>query len=197
MPRFPPDIGRLVLVVGPSGSGKDTLLSAARQHFGPDRFIDFPTRTITRPVNAGGETHRAVNIAEFEGMVKTDAFALHWQANGLRYGVPAGISKALEAGKDVVVNVSRMVLDEAREKFPGVAIVSLVVSPDVLAQRLTSRGRESYADIQERLARAHISRPAGPDIFEIDNSSELASAKARFIRTLESLRASGQREAAE
>ena len=75
MPGFPPDVGRLILVVGPSGSGKDTLLPAARRHFGPDRFIDFPMRTITRPVDAGGETHRAVDIAEFEGMVKTVAFA--------------------------------------------------------------------------------------------------------------------------
>ena len=98
----------LVLVVGPSGAGKDTLLDAARRKLAGDTRFRFVRRVITRPANAGGEDHDPVTEAEFA----TRHFALQWQAHGLRYGIPADIADDLASGRVVIANVSRAVIAE-------------------------------------------------------------------------------------
>jgi len=51
----------LVIVIGPSGSGKDTLISKAKDALADNLAFYFTSREITRPVNAGGERHIAVS----------------------------------------------------------------------------------------------------------------------------------------
>lgn len=149
-----PERGTLFLVVGPSGSGKDTLLNGARAALRMDAGFIFPQRVITRPSDAGGEDHIAVTAEEFEARRRAGAFTLHWTANGHAYGVPNDIERDLDAGRSVVVNVSRTVIDEARVRLAPVRVILLTVSDDVLAQRLAARGRESRGEIEARLARA-------------------------------------------
>src|ERR1700686_4695699 len=129
----------LVLVVGPSGAGKDALLSGARQAFAGDPRIHFARRVITRPVDAGGEDHEAVTEAEFAAR----DFALSWSAHGLRYGIPA---EGVRRTPVVVANVSRGVVDDAAARFP-VRVIEVTAPPDMLASRLAARGRENVADI--------------------------------------------------
>ncbi len=70
----------LVLVVGPSGAGKDSLLQTAREAFRCDPRIGFARRVITRPADPDGENHEPVSEAEFTAR----DFALSWSAHGLR-----------------------------------------------------------------------------------------------------------------
>jgi len=73
----------LVAVVGPSGAGKDTLMGLARARLEGDTRFRFVQRAITRPAEAGGEAHRAIDLADFEAERAAGGFTLHWAARGL------------------------------------------------------------------------------------------------------------------
>src|SRR3546814_16408844 len=89
--------------------------------------------------------------------------ALSWAAHDLLYGIPATIDADLASGKQVVINVSRAVIDAARAKYPGLLVVLITATPETLRRRLTARGRETPAEIEERLDRDAAFTPAGPE----------------------------------
>ncbi|SFI20266.1 phosphonate metabolism protein/1,5-bisphosphokinase (PRPP-forming) PhnN [Albimonas pacifica] len=172
--------GTLHLVVGPSGVGKDTLIAAARAAR-PDLL--FPTRTITRPAGPG-EDHEPVSEADFARRAALGDFALHWRAHGLAYGIPAAVETALAAGRHVMINVSRAVTAEARNRFAPVRILALTADPEIRARRIARRGRETEGEIEARLRRAPPALPQGPDVRTIDNSGALDAATAAFLAAL-------------
>lgn len=180
-----PEPGRLVLVVGPSGVGKDSILDAARLRLKDRRDVVFVQRVITRPADSGGEDHRAVSEADFQLMKQAGDFALHWSAHGLSYGLPRGLEDDLAAGRTVIANVSRAILDEARRHYGRVGIRVILARPDTLRRRLVARGRETAADIEERLRRAAAFQVHGPDVTEIWNDGALDDAVAAFVASLD------------
>lgn len=176
--------GTLFLVVGPSGAGKDSLIEAARRAYAGDPRLSFARRIITRPAGSAGEDHIAVPEAAFERMAAAGRFALHWQAHGLRYGLPASLAGDLAGGVSVVANVSRAVLDPARDRFAPVRTILVTAPADVLAARLEGRGRETAADRAARLQRADELAVTGPDVTEIVNGGSLAAAVEAFLAVL-------------
>ena len=177
--------GRLVLVTGPSGVGKDSLMDGLRAALSGRDDVVFPRRTITRAAGLGGEDYIAVSESEFAAMVARGAFALFWPAHGLQYGIPASIDADLGAGRQVVVNVSRGVIDEARAKYPGLLVLAINASPEVLRSRLQGRGRESVADIEARLQRAAAFQLDGTDVVQISNDGPLAEGVAALVTLLQ------------
>ena len=165
----------LILIVGPSGAGKDTLLAAAKRALAADPRFHFVRRVITRPADAGGEAHEAVTEREFAQR----EFALHWQAHGLHYGIPA---EALEVGRVVVANVSRTVIAGAARRF-DVKVIEVTAPHEVLAARLGTRGRESEADVAARLARS-VGLPEGVVVDTVLNDASLDEGVERFIAAL-------------
>jgi phosphonate metabolism protein PhnN/1,5-bisphosphokinase (PRPP-forming) len=168
----------LVLVVGPSGAGKDTLLDAARQALEGDPRFRFVRRVITRPAEAGGENHEAVTEADF---IARD-FALTWQAHGLRYGIPTDIVPDLDAGRVVIANVSRGIIADAARRFP-VCVIEITAPPEMLAARLAARGRESPVDVAARLAR-NVAVPQGVPIDTVMNDGSPKAGVTRFLAAL-------------
>ncbi|WP_407315806.1 phosphonate metabolism protein/1,5-bisphosphokinase (PRPP-forming) PhnN [Pseudomonas sp. nanlin1] len=178
--------GRLVYLMGPSGSGKDSLIEAAR---GALKALGVTTvrRVITRSAEAVGEEADGVSSQIFAERQARGDFAMHWQANGLRYGIPASIDATLAAGGHVLVNGSRAYLPQALSRYPDLLPIVLRVDDAALRRRLVARGRESSADIDQRLARnagfasddASV-QMAGVIIEVLDNSDALE-------RTLEAL----------
>lgn len=183
--------GYLVLVVGPSGAGKDSLLDGARATLAGDPRFVFARREITRPADSGGEDHIAVTEAEFRARQAAGHYALSWDAHGLGYGIPNSVEGDLAAGRTVIANVSRGVLDEARGKYGRVAILSITVSPDILAARLRARGRETEEQIAGRLARAAAFRVTGPDVIDIRNDGDLAESVSDFVAALRGVASGG------
>jgi len=144
--------GRLVLVVGPSGAGKDTLIDLTRAALRDDPSVVFPRRVVTRA--AADEPHDTLDPDAFDKAARAGAFALAWEAHGLRYGIPAGIDDHIRAGRTVVCNVSRAIVAAARERYADVRVVLVTAPADVLAARLAARARGSDGDLARRLARA-------------------------------------------
>lgn len=146
-------MGRLLYLMGASGSGKDSLLDALRQHLPAD--VTVAHRYITRPADSGCENHIALSEAEFVQRRQQGLFALEWHAHQCRYGVGIEIDTWMQLGCHVVVNGSRAHLEKARQRYgQRLMPVCLQVSDDVLAGRLAQRGREDATQIACRLQRA-------------------------------------------
>lgn len=180
----------LVLVVGPSGAGKDTLMAAARERLGGDGRFHFVRREITRPADAGGEDHAAVDFPDFAARREAGAYALSWEAHGLGYGIPRDIETELAGGRVVVANVSRGTIAAAAARF-AVTVLEITASPAVLAARLAGRGRESAADIAARLARS-VALPEGVAVERVFNDGSVEDGAAAVAAAL-SRAASGAR----
>lgn len=168
----------LVLVVGPSGAGKDTVLGLARQALAGDTRFRFVRRVITRPADAGSEDHEAVSEAEFAQR----RFALAWGAHGLRYGIPLDVADDLARGVVVVANVSRGVIAEAAVAFP-VRVIEVTAPVEILARRLAARGRETAEDVARRLAR-DVAIPDGVGVDTVVNDGTPVEAADRFVAAL-------------
>jgi ribose 1,5-bisphosphokinase len=176
--------GTLFLVVGPSGVGKDTLIDGAKAALAHDKNYVFPARFITRPADAGGEQHVEVSAEDFELGANNGHYALSWHAHGLGYGIPDSIRGLLDTGHHIIVNVSRSVLDKARNDFANVTIISISAPSDVLALRLASRGRETAVEIDERIGRAASYNVSGPDVTELVNNADLHTAIEKLVAIL-------------
>ena len=184
--------GRLIYLIGPSGSGKDSLLDAAREPMAA-RGCRIVRRVITRSAEAKGEAAQAVSVERFEQMQAQGAFALSWSANGLHYGIPDEIDQWLADGHDVLVNGSRGHLPQAQARYPDLLVVLLSVDQTILRQRLLARGRESAQEIEARLARNAqfadelLAAPAtnGPAVILLDNSGELAQTVSRLLQRID------------
>jgi len=177
--------GNLILIVGPSGVGKDSLLEGAQTALKGCSGFDFPRRIITRPEDAGGEDHISLTKPEFLKIQEAGAFALAWQAHGLCYGVPISIEEDLAYGRHVVVNVSRSIIDDARAQFTPVKTIYVTVPDNLLAERLRARGRETESDIVRRLKRSNAYEiPNDPDTYVLTNDGPLEKSVRVFVGLL-------------
>src|SRR3989344_685352 len=190
--------GRLIYIIGPSGSGKDSLLDAARARLA-ERGCRIVRRVITRSAEAVGEAALGVSPQQFVQMQAQGAFALSWHANGLSYGIPRQIDDWLAAGQDVLVNGSRGYLPKARERYPELLAILLQVDEAALRQRLHARGRESAEQIEARLARscelqlpsakAVGDRDEGESQWLLNNSGPLDQTVTQLLQLLSDARA--------
>src|SRR5437762_10407811 len=155
--------GKLVLVVGPSGAGKDTLLGLARAACVDDGNIVFPRRVVTREASSS-EDNEQMSPDAFKQALEQGKFAMNWEAHGHCYALPRAIDDDIRAGRTVVVNVSRTVVDAIRRAYADVTVVSITAPSDVLAERLAARSRSSDGQIEHRLSRAVDDVEAAPDV---------------------------------
>jgi ribose 1,5-bisphosphokinase len=174
--------GRLVLVVGPSGAGKDTLIGLAKVACADDRNIVFPRRVITREASAS-EDNEEVSVGTFKEALARGEYAVHWEAHGHCYALPRAIDDELRAGHTVVANVSRTVVAAMRRAYANVLVVSITAPPNVLAARLAMRGRGSDGKIEHRLHRTLDEAAAAPDVTIVNASSAKYHAR-QFVRII-------------
>ena len=184
--------GRLVLVVGPSGAGKDTLLNGARAACAYDPAVVFPRRVVTRP-KSDAEDHDSIDDASFKQAVSDGAYALWWHAHGNSYGIPASIDRDIRAGRTVVCNVSRAIIDAARQRYSFVTVVAITAPEAVLQSRLAARQRSGDGSITQRIERsAEVGRLFAADII-IRNVGRPDGGVRRLIRAIRTSVRAGRR----
>ena len=181
---------RLIVVVGPSGAGKDSVLRAWRATLGADAPA-VARRVITRAPDET-ESHEAVTPGDFAGLRDRGLLATWWQAHGLDYGVSCSELAPLAAGRWVVLNGSRAHLPVLRTQAPGLRVVCVSAPAPVLASRLAARGREGAPARDARLARA-IATPVEADLHLV-NDGALGDCVAALSRWWDALRAGASRD---
>jgi len=129
--------GRFVLVVGPSGAGKHTLIAGARTARADAANVAFPHRVVTRAIS-DAEDHDSFDVADFDRAVKDGKFALWREAHGhyMEYQVQP---TSLSAPVAFVTNVSRAIVSAVRRRYAHVETVLVTAPPNVLTSRLTRR----------------------------------------------------------
>jgi ribose 1,5-bisphosphokinase len=176
--------GHLVLVTGPSGAGKDSVMMGARAALRADGNVVFPRRFVTRLSKPDAEDHVSMTEIEFSVALAEGAFALWWRAHGNSYGIGRVIESHLGSGATVVVNCSRAAVGEACQRFANVKVIEITAPEDILVSRIVARGRETREQAHERVARKVPDYAAGTHVVRIVNDGPLERAVARFCEVL-------------
>ncbi|MBI1384475.1 MAG: AAA family ATPase [Rhizobiales bacterium] len=182
--------GRLVLVVGASGVGKDTLIAGARAQLEGHPRMRFPRRVVTRASDAHEEV-LTTSSAEFESGERAGDFLVAWRAHGHGYAIPATVIDEIARGAIVVCNASRGVPGAVAARGIPVSVVLVTAPTALIAARLERRGRETGSEVGTRLARAGAALPEGLETVEIVNDGTPEDGIARLCGHLLALAGGG------
>lgn len=143
---------RLLVIVGPSGAGKDSVMASWRERLRGGMPVHFAQRAITRATE-GNEAHEAISVTQFERAVAGGEFATWWSANGLQYAVRWRELRPLQASRWVVINGSRAHLAALRLQAPRLRSIEITADARTRERRLRARGRENGRAVVDRLRR--------------------------------------------
>jgi phosphonate metabolism protein PhnN/1,5-bisphosphokinase (PRPP-forming) len=173
--------GTLFLIVGNSGSGKDSIIKGVIEKYPSDlKSVYLTKRYITRPPS-DTEDNISLSLQEFREMANQGKFALMWNIYGLNYGIPVEIENWLKKGHPVIINVSRTIVNKARKKYKNIKIVFVKVPFEVTLKRLTERDREKGKLLEERIKRAKNLQNFSKADYVVDNAGKLEDAINQFL----------------
>ncbi len=171
--------GGVFIISGPSGSGKDTVLT---ELFRTNPNLSFSISSITRDMRPGereGEKYHFISREEFEEMIRQDKLLEHNTFVGNYYGTPREpVETAIEEGRDIIIEVDVNGAAQIREKLPeAVSIFIMPPSFSELKRRLVGRGTESEDVINKRMASAlnEIKRSVEYDYIIVNDSITAAA----------------------
>ena len=176
--------GRMVLVVGPSGAGKDTLLNGVKERLKGRADIHFARRAITRAPDQGPEDHDLLTEEDFKTLSEAGTVALAWQANGLCYVIPQAYDTLIAQGRTIIANGSRRALSKAREKYANLTILLITAPVEILAARLAERGRENRREIEIRLQYANFDIQNMNNVVRIENAGSVEDGVDAILKAL-------------
>jgi guanylate kinase len=145
--------GRLIIVSGPTASGKSTLWRRLVQREG----VDFSVSATTRAPRTGevdGHDYHFVSAEQFQTWIDAGAF-LEWaEVHGKRYGtLREHVLQSIDGGNDIVLEIDVQGARQLNEcDLPLFSLFVIAPSREILEQRLRDRGTETEEQIQRRLS---------------------------------------------
>lgn len=169
---------KIVLIVGASGVGKDTLLREAKKILSED--FHFLNRYITREP-CENENNFYVDEYAFEILKHKSFFISTWNAHGNYYGIA---KNSIKDGINII-SVSRSKIIDFENFCDNVFVINISVSKENLRKRLEKRARENKEEIEKRLNRTY-EKISAINLIEFDNSEEINISAKKFVNILTS-----------
>jgi phosphonate metabolism protein PhnN/1,5-bisphosphokinase (PRPP-forming) len=139
---------KIILIVGASGVGKDTLIKEAKKEL--KKEFNFIRRYITRKPDKNEKNFFLENSA-FKLLKENEFFISSWEAPNNLYG----ISKDSIKNKTNIISISRSKIADFEKHFDKVYVINITLNDVELKRRLIKRGRENIKEIEKRLERKY------------------------------------------
>ncbi len=181
LPTAPPLV---VIISGPSGAGKDTVVRRMEELGYPFHFVVTATSRPRRENEVDGRDYHFVTAAEFEEMIRNDELLEHAVVYGQYKGIPkAHIREALASGRDVILRLDVQGAATVRRLIPDAVTIFLTAgSEEELFQRLRTRKTEDPEQLRKRMetAREEMERLPEFDYVVVNSDCHLDDA----VRTI-------------
>jgi len=179
-------VGSLVVVAGPSGVGKSTVVRKAVE-LAPEVWLSVSATTRSpRSGEHNGVDYLFLSDEEFESLRDEGGFLESATFAGNRYGTPRGsVADRLADGVDVLLEIDLQGVRQVREAMGAAPNVSTVfIAPpswEVLRDRLTSRGTEDEASVARRLAAARVELAAQDEFDSVIVNADVEQAARELL----------------
>lgn len=167
----------LIVISGPSGAGKDTVVKQMQQRGLEFHFVTTATTRPPRPNEVDGKDYWFISHEEFSRMIEQDELMEHALVYGEYKGVPRDqVRKALQSGKDVVMRLDVQGAETVRRLLPESLLIFITTdSEDELIERLQERSTETAEALAIRIAttRQELRRKEAFDYVIVNRDDEL------------------------
>jgi guanylate kinase len=179
-------MANLIVITGPSGVGKGTLIGILRERI-PE--LELAVSATTRPGREGerdGVDYFFLSREEFDRRARANEFLEHAAYSGNRYGtLRSEVERRLAAGASVLLEIEVQGARQVRAAMPEATLVFIAPpSPETLHERLQGRGTDDPAAIAERLRTAEIELDAQQEFQHVVVNDELDQAADELERTV-------------
>ncbi|WP_168581253.1 guanylate kinase [Gephyromycinifex aptenodytis] len=181
---------RLVVLAGPTAVGKGAVSTYIRENH-PEIWLSVSATTRRpRPGEIDGYHYHFLNDAEFDAMLREDAFLEHAVVHGrARYGTPRSpVQEQLAQGTPVLLEIDLEGARQVRETMPEALFVFLAPpSWDELLRRLVGRGTESAEERERRLATAEVEMACQDEFDVVVVNDEVRRAARQLVSLMKTL----------
>lgn len=167
--------GRLFLMIGPPGAGKQALIDTALHSA---QHLQRAPLVVSQPESHPRRILTAISPALFNERKRQGEFLLSWDAEGTRYALPHSTRTRLHAGQHMIAAGDAASLGEARETLPQLVPLYIHARADVLRRRIVASGRFEEHEIDRIINEEQRHRPRDADIRMIDTSGSISAAAA-------------------